>query len=250
MALAGAVVCASVPVTADRPGLSALVVAGLALAAMAAAASRSAPALRAVGLLVLVGAFTLLGAHAVTWLAWPLPILLALLVGAGCARAVPALRPAAPWLRFGTFSPAIGWLFVATLVASAAALAWWAWAVRPPAPPFVRAFVDRPLWTLVVAVCGFAVVNAFAEEVLYRGVVLTELAAVWAVGPALVVQAAAFGLAHLHGFPSGWSGMAMAAGWGLVLGVIRLRSDGIGLPYLAHVVADSTIGVAGVLLLR
>ena len=65
-----------------------------------------------------------------------------------------------------------------------------------------------------------------------------------------MTHAVLFGAAHWAGFPSGWVGMGMAAGWGLALGVIRIRSRGILIPYLVHVSANAVIGVLTVLLLR
>ena len=77
-----------------------------------------------------------------------------------------------------------------------------------------------------------------------------ELAATVGTKPAVAVQALLFGLSHLHGFPSGWLGVAMAATWGFALGVIRMRTGGLVIPYLAHVVANLTIGALAVVLLR
>ncbi len=62
------------------------------------------------------------------------------------------------------------------------------------------------------------------------------------------MQAVAFGVAHLTGFPSGRAGALMAGGWGLLLGVLRVTSRGMAAPYAAHVAADATIAVLAVLL--
>ncbi|MFH9980523.1 CPBP family intramembrane glutamic endopeptidase [Streptomyces sp. NPDC017179] len=67
---------------------------------------------------------------------------------------------------------------------------------------------------------------------------------------AVVVQALLFGAAHFGGFPSGFTGVAMAGAWGFVLGVLRLRSGGILVPYGVHVAADAVIGTLAVLILR
>jgi membrane protease YdiL (CAAX protease family) len=68
-------------------------------------------------------------------------------------------------------------------------------------------------------------------------------------GTAILVQAAAFGFAHLHGFPSGWVGALLAGGWGLLLGVLRHTSRGMAALYLAHIAADCTIAVVALALL-
>ena len=136
-----------------------------------------------------------------------------------------------------------------TVVAAGGALAWWAVATDPAAPPYLAQLQRYPPWLVVVGVIGFALVNPVWEEALFRGVVLGDLTAVWGSGPAVVVQAVLFGTAHWAGFPSGWVGMAMAAGWGLVLGVLRFRTHGIAVPYLVHVSANTVIGSLAVVLL-
>ena len=72
---------------------------------------------------------------------------------------------------------------------------------------------------------------------MFRRAVLEDLSAIWGAGPAVVVQAVLCGAAHWAGFPSGGVGMLMAAAWGLVLGILRLRTRGIIVPYLVHVIA-------------
>ena len=58
---------------------------------------------------------------------------------------------------------------------------------------------------------------------------------------AIVLQAALFGHAHFQGIPSGWGGVALAGSYGLVLGIIRERSGGLGAPIVAHIFADLAI---------
>ena len=160
------------------------------------------------------------------------------------------LRPAAPWLRIGQRpAPLILVLAVGTVVAAGAALALWAVVVAPAAPPYLAQLKQYPVWLAVPGVVGFALVNPIWEEALFRGVVLEDLTAIWGAGPAVVVQAVLFGAAHWAGFPSGWVGMLMAATWGLVLGILRLRTRGILAPYLVHVTANAVIGTLAVILL-
>jgi len=49
------------------------------------------------------------------------------------------------------------------------------------------------------------------------------------------------GLAHIHGFPRGWLGVALATVYGLMTRVLRMRSRGLVAPLVAHVAADATI---------
>lgn len=142
----------------------------------------------------------------------------------------PALRPGVDWLTAGRVSAEVVWLLVGLIAVTALGLTRWADLARPPAPPFFADFHDSPPWLLVSGIVGFSLVNSVWEEALYRGVLQTELTAAWGAGPAIVVQAAAFGFAHLRGFPSGWVGVLMAGGWGVVLGPLRRRSGGMVAP--------------------
>jgi membrane protease YdiL (CAAX protease family) len=135
------------------------------------------------------------------------------------------------------------------VVAAGAALALWTVVVAPAAPPYLAQLQRYPMGLAILGVIGFALVNPIWEEAMFRGVILEDLTVIWGAGPAVVVQAVLFGAAHWAGFPSGWVGMLMAAGWGLVLGILRLRSGGILVPYLVHVTANAVIGSLAVVLL-
>lgn len=104
--------------------------------------------------------------------------------------------------------------------------------------------IDRarsiPLWIFPLAALVFALVNAMAEELVYRGVVMRALLPLGS-RRAILLQAAAFGVIHLDGFPSGWWGVAMTVLYGAVLGWLRLRTRGLAAPFSVHVTADLVI---------
>ncbi|GII54934.1 hypothetical protein Pth03_33230 [Planotetraspora thailandica] len=161
-----------------------------------------------------------------------------------------ALRPAAPWFVRGSLTPEAPWLGLATVVLSAAALTAWALIVRPEPAEYLRELQRLPLGLAILGIAAFALVNPVWEELLFRGVLLAELASVWGTKAAVVLQAVLFGAAHFAGFPSGAIGMIMAGFWGFVLGVMRLRSGGILISYVVHVTANVVIGAASILILR
>jgi len=139
---------------------------------------------------------------------------------------------------------------MATVVLSAVALTAWALVVRPEPAEYLRELQRLPLWHALLGVVAFTLVNPVWEEMLFRGVLLTELASAWGAKAAVTAQAVLFAAAHFAGFPSGVVGMLMAGCWGFVLGIMRLRSGGILIPYLVHVTANAVIGMLAVLLLR
>ncbi len=176
------------------------------------------------------------------WSFWPMHLLVPL---AGWAIVVGTLRrsrsrPDLP-LWGSADAVALG-LAVLTIIGSSAALVVWHQLAQPDLSDLKAQMPDWSPGLLVVAALGFAVVNAVIEELIWRGVFWQILDR--AVGRAWLVialQAASFGLAHLHGFPRGWFGVAMAAVYGTMLGLIRHRSRGLGLPTITHVFADLTI---------
>lgn len=225
----------------------------LALAALTVAATRvTGPSpLRAVVYLDVAFLLFALGTH----LRWPPAVTTVLVCLLPLAAIVASsrgsrLRPGTPWLRAGQRpDSSVLILAVGTVVAAGAALTLWTVLVEPAAPPYLAQLQRYPLWLAILGVLGFAVVNPVWEEAMFRGVVLEDLTAIWGPGAAVVVQALLFGAAHWAGFPSGWVGMLMAAVWGLLLGIIRLRTHGIVVPYLVHVTANAVIGSLAVLLL-
>jgi membrane protease YdiL (CAAX protease family) len=99
----------------------------------------------------------------------------------------------------------------------------------------------------------FAVANATMEEVAYRGALLRWI--MRSRGPvlALVVQAAAFGLAH--GVGGAFTGsplpvMAATAATGLALGVLSLRTGSLLLPIALHAALDIPIYYANACVVR
>ena len=119
------------------------------------------------------------------------------------------------------------------------ALAWAAGATRPSLPPGIW------LALLPLTVLGVAV-QTLAEEVLFRGYLLQQLAArfrarwIWFVLPAL-----AFGALHLDPAGMGVAALAVAGFatlFGLVAADLTVRSGGIGLAWGLHF-ANNLVGL-------
>jgi hypothetical protein len=114
--------------------------------------------------------------------------------------------------------------------------------LTPPALHFGAQLVNRlPTWSLALAGAGFVTVNAAVEEVLFRGIILSHLTPAIGTRPALILQAAGFGLLNLHGYPYGPIGVALTTAYGLLLGALRLKTGGLLAGWIAHTLADSVI---------
>ncbi len=175
--------------------------------------------------------------------AHPFPLLNALLgyaVVVACSR---RLRESFGWLHTGSMEPGIARLILGTAAASLVALPIW-FMLADPEFTGITALADVPAWALAPVGLFFALVNAGVEEAAFRGVLLDSLHSAVGATAALFIQAAAFGIVHYaHGVPDGPWGAVLSGGYGLMLGVIRLRSRGMLAPWIAHAITDAAIFV-------
>jgi uncharacterized protein len=175
-----------------------------------------------------------------------LPIALFFMSTAIIACFKPA-RMTLSWVRIGTLDRvALFWLSL-TSILSVAALLLWAWQADflGMGAQLTKGFATYPRWLILgPGIPFFALVNALNEEVIYRGVLQEALLRVFKKTLlVLILQASAFSAAHYAmGFPNGPIGYGMVFVWGVMLGYLRIRTNGMLAPYVAHVVADLTIG--------
>jgi hypothetical protein len=151
------------------------------------------------------------------------------------------------WFRRGNLDPAAWILTLVTALVSVAALAAWAtWTDNlGVGTRMVQGFHAYPRWLILC--CGvplFALTNGFVEEAVFRGVVQEALARAFNRPLVmLVLQASVFAALHYAaGFPNGKMGYLMVLVYGWMLGYLRLRTNGLLSPWLAHVVSDLAIG--------
>ncbi len=171
----------------------------------------------------------------------PAPLLVAL----GVLLLASRLR--APWLARGELGAAVvAWVTALAVASGVALVAWWKLA-QPDVSDLtlaseLRRAVARPA-LLAAALLGWSALNAMAEELFFRGALQSALTRSLGAVAGIIVQAAAFGLIHSRGFPRGWSGVALATTYGLMLGALRLRAGGLLAPWVAHVAADAVIAI-------
>lgn len=106
----------------------------------------------------------------------------------------------------------------------------------PPSGTFLERLL--PLLPLVLLLAGM---NAFSEEVIYRGSLLAPLNEALGKSQALLLTAALFGLWHFYGVPYGVVGVLMAGVLGWLLGKSMLETKGIFWAVFIHFWQDVAI---------
>lgn len=193
--------------------------------------------LHALLLLVLIAAATLVPIFRL----WPLLWLVPLAAYAVLVASVPPLRATFRAWRFGRVS---GTTVVATAIitmGSCAALVVFHLRTHPDVSVFTGFLPVHTLGGVFAAGVLFSLFNALFEETIFRGVLFDAIESQWGVAVAVAATAFLFGYGHMHGYPPGILGAALAGIYGLCLGWLRVFSGGLGLPVLAHIAADATI---------
>jgi membrane protease YdiL (CAAX protease family) len=174
---------------------------------------------------------------------WPIPLVLALGLYGPLSR-IRALGLVNDWFRRGTINRPGLWLTAAIVPVAALALVLWSLATGEDGSGFEayrRILADQGVVVLVLGALVFSFVNAAAEEGAYNGVAQRAFGLDVDRVFAVVLAAAMFGASHWYGFPNGWWGVLLATAYGLVLSALRQVSQGLLLPWVAHVLADLTI---------
>jgi membrane protease YdiL (CAAX protease family) len=173
---------------------------------------------------------------------WPLPPGVGVLAYLALMLPFRPFRAGLGWARLGRFDRTVGLLVLASVVVASTALVGWFLLLRPDVSDLLAGLPQVPGWQLVLLALGFSMLNAFVEETIYRGVLLHALDAALGAGwIAVLLQAAAFAMIHLHGFPRGWIGVGLATIYGVMMGVLRRRAAGMLAPWVGHVVVDVAV---------
>jgi uncharacterized protein len=173
---------------------------------------------------------------------WPLSLVMAIVAYGVVVLSVPALRRSLDWLQRGTLDRRTWEFILAIVLVSSTALVLWYALLKPDISQAIAMVPRLPPWAAVLAGIGFALVNAAAEEIAFRGVFMSSLVSTlgtrWV---AVVVQAISFGVLHINGFPSGAWGICLSFIYAVMLGTLRSCSGGMLAVWIAHVFADITI---------
>jgi membrane protease YdiL (CAAX protease family) len=174
---------------------------------------------------------------------WPFNLLVPLLIYLVVVLAVPHYRGSLLWLRIGRFGKDILLIVIATAAISGIALYIWFRALNPDLSIHLKYMPNMPTRLFPLAGLGFSAFNAAMEEFVFRGVTMQALDSAFGSSIiSIVVQAWLFGAMHYReGFPNGAWGLAMTFIYGIMLGVLRRRAQGMFAPWIAHLCADMVI---------
>lgn len=157
-----------------------------------------------------------------------------------------ASRNTLRWLKWGKIDRgSLVWLVITSISATLALLLWAFWAEKSSmVTEMVTGLKIYSRWLIIlIGIPLFSLLNALIEELIYRGLI-QEMLAQMLNSPLLVIflQATAFAALHyMSGFPNGAAGYLMVLVYGMMLGYLRHRSNGLLVPVLTHILADLTI---------
>lgn len=173
---------------------------------------------------------------------WPVGPLIALLLTAVISWRTGRLSQWREWLRVGRIDK-FAWLTVAAVaLVSIGGLLIWQRLFGGQLPDAYQQLAESVPWPAAVAGgLGFMLLNGGIEDSIFFGVLLTPILRYFPRKWAIALIALAFGIAHLHGVPSGLTGVILAGAWAVMLAYLRTRTKGMLATYIAHVVADTTI---------
>jgi membrane protease YdiL (CAAX protease family) len=159
----------------------------------------------------------------------------------------PELRHATlGWLRAGNLDTR-SWKSVGAVVAVMYSVTIpWAWLSHADLTHQPLMNHSWGMFRLVLCGVGVALVNAGAEEMVYRGVLMSALdEALGPVALVILIQAIAFGAFHFNSTEPGLLGVLGTAIFGAMLGWLKRQSDGMLAPYMAHFAVDILIWTIG-----
>jgi membrane protease YdiL (CAAX protease family) len=106
----------------------------------------------------------------------------------------------------------------------------------------IAEYKQHSLLLILIALPFVTILNAIVEEIIFRGIIQTEISYIFNNFMAIIFQAILFaGVHYSGGFPNGLLGYIMTFTYAIFLGVMRLKTKGILATIIIHTIADSTI---------
>ena len=172
---------------------------------------------------------------------WPYYLLVPFLAYGLLCGAISPLRRSCVWIAWGKWDRLSRVAAAFVIALSTAALVLYQWVAAPDVRDLAARLPARVFGSVVLAGALFAVLNAILEELMFRGILYDALESQCGWRLAVGLERALFGILHVHGYPPGSLGVVLAGVYGLLLGWLRHRTQGLALPIVAHVCADAAI---------
>lgn len=118
------------------------------------------------------------------------------------------------------------------------------WFILQKDNPYAEMIPNAPMILLILMGVGFAIINSIYEEGIFRSIFLSYFSKEINFTFALILQAIWFSFLHYQaGFPSGEIGIILTFIFGIIMGYLVHRTNGILIPVIIHFVADLSVFV-------
>ncbi|AXA33570.1 CPBP family intramembrane glutamic endopeptidase [Francisella adeliensis] len=146
---------------------------------------------------------------------------------------------------FGKVKDVRIWFAIAfvAVIASSSLVLWGLWADNlGVGAPTITELKRHSTILLLLVIPLITLLNAIVEEIVFRGILQTELSDIFGISVAIFLQAFLFaGFHYAGGFPNGLIGFGMTFVYAGALGVMRHKVKGLLAPIITHWLADLTI---------
>ncbi|MSU78496.1 MAG: CPBP family intramembrane metalloprotease [Gemmataceae bacterium] len=157
---------------------------------------------------------------------WPWYLVLPILVYGGIVLAIGPMQRTAPGFAVGRWGGRPLLVAAAIMLGAASVLIGFQVLARPDVSSLAAKIPVESFGNLFLAGLCFSVVNAIAEEVIFRGILWDVIADEWNEWTALGVTSLLFGIGHLDGYPPRMLGVVLAGAYGVALGALVGRRPG------------------------
>lgn len=151
---------------------------------------------------------------------------------------IKSFRKNITYFKMGKINKWVVLLIIGTVI-SCVALVFWYILFNPEVVDLENMLPTKNIVLIIFTGLLFALFNSITEEIIVRGIIWDGLSVIFK-SPYIIIplQAILFGIMHINGFPSGWIGVFLASIYGIFLGIIRYKSNGIFYPILSHFFVD------------
>lgn len=152
---------------------------------------------------------------------------------------VKKISPSKLYLKIGNIKQTV-WMSMIIILCSVIGLS--VWFILQKDNPYAEMIPKAPTILLILMGIGFAIINSIYEEGIFRSILFSHFSKEMGLISALILQSIWFSFLHYQaGFPSGEIGIILTFIFGLIMGYLVHRTNGILIPVIIHAVADFSV---------